>query len=356
MPPKQITLLLNPYSHYSSRIKIIKNKNMRQDIIQRRERSNEQRKGFFGTVGFHILLALLALLPLWNLTKTDSGGGGEAEGIMALGALDAGGVPVELAPPAAEQAAITPPPPPPPPVAEPTKSTVLQTDDKTQEAVDKKKDDKKKDDKKPEVKPDVKPTVTPPITTPKSTTTTPQKPTIDPQKAIDEKRKADAKVAADAKAQKAAADAQALKDKLNKNLKGNGAGSTPGKQGSPTGSPTGTGTGKQGTGPGAGGDGGGKGGGSGKGTGGMVGGGLGRALKANAAPLTESQERGSVVIDICIDRNGNVVSATKGQAINITSSTVIGACIVAAKKYQFAGDPNAAERECGNVKFNFKLE
>ena len=136
---------------------------------------------------------------------------------------------------------------------------------------------------------------------------------------------------------------------------GSGTGSGGGKQGSPNGDPNGTGTGGSGNGPGGGGSGGGTGGGSGGGTGGMVGGGISRKALNKPIINAESQERGTVIIDICIDQSGKVVSAQKSRAINITDAAVIAKCVACAKQYNFPSDANAPERECGNVTFKFSV-
>ncbi len=328
---------------------------IRKDIVQRRERTREQRNGLIGTTLFHILILLLFLLPLFTLTSEQPGGGGEPEGLMALGSLDAGGVPVELAPPSAAQEAITPPPPPPPaPVQDASK--IIQTEDDKEDAVDKKKDTKKPETKKL----DIKPVPTPPSkVTETKPSTVPPKPTVDPKKVLEDQKRvaAQAAAASAAAAEKAKTEAaaSALRDKL-KGMKGTGGGTKGGTGGSPGGTAGGTGTGKGGTGAGAGGSGGGTGGGSGGGTGGMVGGGISRSLKNRPSISVESQERGKVIVNICIDRNGNVVSAEKSpQTVNITSSEVIQKCINTARQYKFETDSNGKERECGNILFNFKL-
>jgi hypothetical protein len=78
-----------------------------------------------------------------------------------------------------------------------------------------------------------------------------------------------------------------------------------------------------------------------------------RTLKTKPKNAIESPEKGSVTIDICIDKLGKVVSASKGRCVNITDANVIMQCIALVKKYEFETDLTAPERECGNVTFKF---
>lgn len=83
---------------------------------------------------------------------------------------------------------------------------------------------------------------------------------------------------------------------------------------------------------------------------------LSRRLYKKTTLNVESHINGSVRIDICIDQTGKVVSATEGKIINITDASVIAKCIACAKKYEFESNPNAPERECGNVTFRFSVK
>jgi outer membrane biosynthesis protein TonB len=145
-----------------------------------------------------------------------------------------------------------------------------------------------------------------------------------------------------------------------------------GKFGSTFGKPGSTGTGQGNTGkpgnqgiPGGTGDnpfgksngtGGGTGGGDGTGTGASVGGGLGgRAIKSRGRISDDSQKSGRVVIEVCVDGEGNVVSATYTQRGSTTSDSELrGKAIAAAKQYRFG--TSTASQECGTITFNFQLK
>ena len=62
----------------------------------------------------------------------------------------------------------------------------------------------------------------------------------------------------------------------------------------------------------------------------------------------------AVVLDICIDKSGAVVSAIfdKTQNIGITDTAVINNYLKMAKKYKF--ESRNKNIECGNIRFNFK--
>ena len=163
------------------------------------------------------------------------------------------------------------------------------------------------------------------------------------------------------KAQEAAAKAEA--DRLNK-LKNN-AGSAFGKSNS-----NGAGAGGGGN-PGNGGvtggtgdnpfgkssgTGGGSGGGDGTGTGASIGGGLGgRKVVRRGSINDDSQKQGRVVIEVCVDSNGNVTSATYRLTGSTTSDSVLKSkALAAARGYKFAS--SSASQECGTITFNFKLK
>ncbi len=102
--------------------------------------------------------------------------------------------------------------------------------------------------------------------------------------------------------------------------------------------------------------GGGTAGGDGDGTAVSVGGGLaGRAVlrrgKINAAP----QKQGKVVIEICVDGNGKVVSAQYTPRGSTTSDSELRTkAVSSAQDYQFV--PSAKANECGRITFSFGLK
>jgi outer membrane biosynthesis protein TonB len=104
------------------------------------------------------------------------------------------------------------------------------------------------------------------------------------------------------------------------------------------------------------GTGGGTGGGDGTGTGASVGGGLGgRKVVSRGRINDNSQEQGRVVIAVCVDGEGRVISADYKLSGSTTSNSDLkNKAIAAAKAYRF-GSSNASQ-ECGTITFNFKLQ
>jgi len=143
----------------------------------------------------------------------------------------------------------------------------------------------------------------------------------------------------------------------------------PGKRGgggSPSGTQPGNGTGGSGTGDGGGigdGKGSGTGGGSGTGSGGGNGDGAGIGFDLSgrnfrSLPKLEdrSQEQGRVVIEIIVDKSGNVLRADgPARGSTITNATLVRKSIDAAKKAKFSPSPQGVEEQKGSITFNFIL-
>jgi len=104
------------------------------------------------------------------------------------------------------------------------------------------------------------------------------------------------------------------------------------------------------------GTGGGTGGGDGTGTGASIGGGLGgRAVVKRGDINDDSQKSGKLVIEVCVDRNGNVTSASYTQrGSTTTDSELKRKAEQAAKGYRFAS--SAVDNQCGTITFNFRLK
>lgn len=104
------------------------------------------------------------------------------------------------------------------------------------------------------------------------------------------------------------------------------------------------------------GTGGGSGGGDGTGTGASIGGGLGgRKVVSRGRISDNSQKQGRVVIAVCVDSGGRVISADYRLSGSTTSDNVLKSkALAAAKGYRF-GSSNVAQ-ECGTITFNFKLQ
>lgn len=104
------------------------------------------------------------------------------------------------------------------------------------------------------------------------------------------------------------------------------------------------------------GSGGGSGGGTGGGIGASVGGGLGgRAVVARGKINDDSQKSGRVVVEVCVDGNGNVMNAEYKSLGSTTSDLELrNKAITAAKGYKFASSD--AAKQCGTITFNFRLQ
>lgn len=128
-------------------------------------------------------------------------------------------------------------------------------------------------------------------------------------------------------------EAEKLADKFKKNTGKSGGGigtnDQAGQNGSPDGDPFKNGTGGHGTGNG-GGDGEGQGPGSGPGFGGGKGGGIGIDLKGRAVVIpprlpSDTKEEGKVVVDITVDKDGNVIEASPNGRGTTTTSALLKA-------------------------------
>lgn len=139
-----------------------------------------------------------------------------------------------------------------------------------------------------------------------------------------------------------------------------------GSSGSPTGTQPGNGTGGTGSGNGGGtgdGTGTGSGGGTGTGSGGGNGDGAGigfdltgRNFRSLPRLEDRSQEQGRVVIEIIVDKSGNVLRADgPARGSTITNATLVRKSIDAAKKAKFSPSPQGVEEQKGSITFNFIL-
>ncbi len=78
----------------------------------------------------------------------------------------------------------------------------------------------------------------------------------------------------------------------------------------------------------------------------------GRGVKDVPKLVENSQKAGTVVLDVCVDADGNVTSATyKARGSNSNDSELIDAAVRNAKKYRFSA--GGAERQCGTITYNF---
>lgn len=207
---------------------------------------------------------------------------------------------------------------------------------------------------RPETKPVTKPTAPPVKDKPVVTTEDPNAVAIRERQEKERREKAEAdriakeqaeaRQRAEAERQRKEAEAKATKDQIGGLFggggKGSGKGNTgkPGNQGDPNGDPNSdnlkgitTGTGS-------------------------VGGNLGSRNVVSAPRITDNSSlEGTVVVAVCVDANGSVVSADFTQKGSTTSnSTLVNLAINNAKKWKFSsGD---ADRQCGTVTYRFKVQ
>lgn len=104
------------------------------------------------------------------------------------------------------------------------------------------------------------------------------------------------------------------------------------------------------------GSGGGSGGGTGGGVGASVGGGLGgRAVVSRGRISDDSQKSGRIVVEVCVNGSGNVISADYKSLGSTTGDLELRQkAIAAAKGYKFASSD--APKQCGTITFNFVLQ
>lgn len=287
-------------------------------LVSREEPKNRQRSALISTL-FHIILILLVLFPLLTFPDPPPG----QEGILVnLGLPDVGQGDNNAAPPQAAEPVVKPQEEAAPPKAEPAKpepvkeKEVRVTEDPEALALKRKQEQEKKAQAEADAK---------------------RKAEEDAKRRAEEdaKRKAAEKAAAE----KAAADK--LKGDLAGALSGSGSGKgntgTPGNQGDPSGDPnadklSGVSTGV-----------------------GTVGGGLGGRGVVAAPKITDnSQDRGKVVVRVCVDANGTVTSATYTQQGSTATSTKLRDLAIAnARSWKFAA---GADNQCGTITYNFQVQ
>lgn len=101
--------------------------------------------------------------------------------------------------------------------------------------------------------------------------------------------------------------------------------------------------------------------GSGKGSGGEGGGSgisfslAGRGSKSLPLPTATSSENGSIVVEIRVDQEGNVVSAKAvWKGTTLTDTNLWRRCEQAAKKSKFTANPDALELQPGKITYIFR--
>ena len=89
---------------------------------------------------------------------------------------------------------------------------------------------------------------------------------------------------------------------------------------------------------------------------GKVGGGLGnRGVRYEPTIKDQSQKTGRVVVKVCVDRNGNVVSADYTQRGSTTTDADLKRLAIAsAKRFRFT--ESTIDKQCGTITIDFKLK
>jgi len=162
----------------------------------------------------------------------------------------------------------------------------------------------------------------------------------------------------------------ALANLLNGNSKGgDGNDNDSGNKGKANGDPKATGyNGGDGTGTGTG-SGGGNGSGQGIGTGSGYGSGNssgsgggngnwkldGRKLSTSSKQVQKCNEYGTVVVQVTVNRNGNVIATKYAKGTTNTSQCLLEPAYATAKSYKWQPDNNAPETQIGIITINFKL-
>ncbi len=301
---------------------------MADDTLVTRKDAENKKKGMMASVVFHVALIMLGILPLLTFPDPPPG---QAGILVNLGLPDEGQgdenagpsepVAEEMTEEPVEEEEVTP-----PPVKEPTKTKpepkpekeVITTEDPNAVALRKEKERQEKE----------------------------RQEQLDKQRREEEARK---KAAAEAEAARKAEEARKKQEAADfgKSLgleglgKGKGETGKPGNQGDPGGDPnadrvTGISTGS-----------------------GVVEGLGGRGVARRDTPKDNSSETGTVVVRVCIDKNGNVTEAKFSQKAEKASSTVtsgrlVNLAVESARKWRFS--PGEVDKQCGWIIFNFRAQ
>jgi TonB family protein len=96
--------------------------------------------------------------------------------------------------------------------------------------------------------------------------------------------------------------------------------------------------------------------GSGSGSGTGSGWGLnGRKISSRGKEIQKCNEFGTVVVQITVNRNGNVIAAKYTKGTTNTNPCLIEPALATARKYKWQPDPNAPATQIGFITVNFKL-
>lgn len=81
----------------------------------------------------------------------------------------------------------------------------------------------------------------------------------------------------------------------------------------------------------------------------------GRKLRSSSKQRQKCNESGTVVVQIKVNRNGNVIAAKYTKGTDNTSQCLLEPAYEIAKSYKWEPDPNAPETQIGYITINFKL-
>lgn len=81
----------------------------------------------------------------------------------------------------------------------------------------------------------------------------------------------------------------------------------------------------------------------------------GRKLSNSGKEVQKCNESGTVVVQITVNRSGNVIAAKYTQGTTNTDPCLVNPAIATAKKYKWQPDPDAPETQIGFIVVNFKL-
>ncbi|MGO4821968.1 MULTISPECIES: energy transducer TonB [unclassified Flavobacterium] len=96
--------------------------------------------------------------------------------------------------------------------------------------------------------------------------------------------------------------------------------------------------------------------GSGTGSGNGSGWGLnGRSISSRGKEVQKCNEFGTVVVQITVNRSGNVIAAKYTKGTTNTNPCLIEPALATARKYKWQADSNAPETQIGFITVNFKL-
>lgn len=79
----------------------------------------------------------------------------------------------------------------------------------------------------------------------------------------------------------------------------------------------------------------------------------GRGAKSLQRPSEEFPEEGHIVVEIWVDREGNVIRANITKGTDIADSEMRSRALEAARRSKFSPDPNAPEEQKGTITYNF---